>query len=177
MRMRITDGAAARHRANCACKSASSVNTIWPRSWAWVEDGPFIGGGKTYVSCMFSPEPRGMQTRHRGAEGPGQEEVSGSSDRRQDFVFQVTGSEGESLADVFVFELRVLALEFGAVRIGGECSEEVPHSQAQMADARLPVQLRGVTGDAVGVCHCLGLPFQILPRTGQNAKGPGNVVV
>ena len=59
------------------------------------------------------------------------------------FVVQVTGSEDQGLADVLVFEFRVLAFEFVSVRVSGKSLRHAPHRQPQVSDARFPFRRPG----------------------------------
>jgi hypothetical protein len=57
------------------------------------------------------------------------------------------------LANVFLFQFGVLALQVRAIREGGESLEHTPDGQAHVADAWLAVHAGRVGGDAVQIRH------------------------
>ncbi len=77
--------------------------------------------------------------------------------------------EGARLANVFVLELRVLALELGAVGVSGQGFEHTADRQSHVANARHFDHAGRVGRDAVLTRHGLKIP----PCVGQKAQGLG----
>ena len=93
--------------------------------------------------------PRPANEAWWSAAGPGREGASGGNDRGKDFVVEGSGGEGERLANIFVFEFRVLALELGTVGISCQGFKYTANCQAHVANARLAVHAGRVGRDAV----------------------------
>ncbi len=114
------------------------------------EDGAVGGSGKANFADMV-----GFQARVDASEvwwsaaGPGREAASAGNDRGKDFVVEGSGGESERLANIFVFEFRVLALELGTVGISRQGFKYAADCQAHVADARLAVHAGRVGRDAV----------------------------
>jgi hypothetical protein len=60
-------------------------------------------------------------------------------DRGKDFVVEGSGGESERLANIFVFEFRVPALELGTLGISRQGFKHSATCQSHVADARLAV--------------------------------------
>jgi hypothetical protein len=79
-------------------------------------------------------------------------EISDADERR--------GGESERLANIFVFELRVLALELGPVGISRQGFEHMADRQSQVANSRPIIHVGRVGGDTVEARHGLDLAPQ-----------------
>ena len=68
----------------------------------------------------------------------------------------VTGlgsGERQGLPDVFVFEFRILAFEFGAVGVGCQRLKNAADGDTEISNARFAVHPRGVDRDSVKFLH------------------------
>jgi len=83
------------------------------------------------------------------AAGPGREAASAGNDRGKDFVVEGSGDESERLANIFIFELGVLALELGTLGISRQGFKDTANCQSHVADARFAVHAGRDGRDAV----------------------------
>ena len=68
----------------------------------------------------------------------------------------VTGlgsGERQGLPDVFVFEFRILAFEFGAIGVSRQRLKNAADGETEISNARFAVHPRGVDRDSVKFLH------------------------
>src|ERR1700739_2309383 len=73
--------------------------------------------------------------------------------KRRSLVAAQSRGKRQRLPDVFVFEFRIFAFEFGAVGVGRQCLKNAADGKTEISNARFAVHPRGVDRDSVKFLH------------------------
>jgi hypothetical protein len=80
---------------------------------------------------------------------PGQAAGLSCHSEVESFIREVGSCKFQDLCNVLFLKLWILAKEFLPIRIGGNCLQNPSNGQAHVSNARLPVHLVRVEGDAI----------------------------